>query len=193
MFLVQVAKHPATLDFARQAVKAISDARSSNALLSWLVTKALGDPGHSPQISDKSGHPGVISPLPGHIRNSIRSYPSESSEQVTGFPRSDLYMESYHADSEAHAYSLQASLLKAGRRHCIREQTDLLRSSASPSYVSRSGEDVCGAKYVKETASIELPDDDRRSLSTCSAIYTSNITTRQPMHHVWRVPQAWGR
>jgi hypothetical protein len=142
VFLVQVAKHPATLNFARQAVKVISDARSSNALLSWLVTKALRDPRHGPQISDKAGHPGVISPLSGHIHNGIRSYPSESGEQITGFPRSNLYVESYYADSEAHASSLQASVLKAGKRHGITEQTDLLRSSASPSYVSSPGEDV---------------------------------------------------
>jgi hypothetical protein len=86
---MQVIKHPATLDFARQAVKVISDARNSNALLSWLVTEVLGDPRLSPQIGDKAGHPCVISPLSGNIGNGIASSPSESSEQITGFPRSN--------------------------------------------------------------------------------------------------------
>jgi hypothetical protein len=138
VFLVQVSKYPATLGFARQAVKVISDARNSNALLSWLVTEAPGDPGHSPQIGDKAGQPCVVSPLSGHMRNGIRSYPSASSRQITG---SNLYVESYHPDSEAHAYS--------GKYFCskpvsviVGESKHLLRSSASPSYVPSPREDV---------------------------------------------------
>ena len=142
MFLVQVTKYPATLDFARQAVKVISDARNSNALLSWLVTEVLGDPRHSPQIGDKAGQPGVIPPLSGHMRNGIRSYPSASSRQITGFPRSNLYVESYHPDFEATRLLRQVFLLKAGKRHCRKEQTDLLRSSASSSYVTSPRENV---------------------------------------------------
>jgi hypothetical protein len=154
--LVQVAKYPATLGFARQAVKVISDARNSNALLSWLVTEVLGGSGRSPQTDDKAGQPCVIPPPSGHMRNGIRSYPSASSRQITG---SNLYVESYHPDSEAHAYS--------GGYFCSKPVSVIVGESKQTFYVHQQVlavspvlEKMCDAKYVKETASIELPDDD---------------------------------
>jgi hypothetical protein len=159
VFLVQVTKYPATLDFARQAVKVISNARNSNALLSWLVTEVLGDSRHSPQIGDKAGQSGVIPSLSGHMRNGIRSFPSASSRQITGFPESNLYVQSYHPDSEAYAYS--------SRYFCSKPVSVIVGESKQTFYVHQQVlamspvlEKMCDAKYVKETASIELPDDD---------------------------------
>jgi hypothetical protein len=57
VLFLQVMKYPATVDFARQAVKVIADARGSNVLLKWLAIGALGGSGRSSQRDDKAGDP----------------------------------------------------------------------------------------------------------------------------------------